>query len=238
MPTEFASDGVDFEDLFDPDIVGNGPQATWLENNGVPLRYAALSYGTKRADVGYDDGGVDASNLWAQKGSAVYLPTIITASSLSSTGLARSASIQIHIKTNGTIVVVANGTKTTGAGTTNYAPTAAGASSAFDFRIRGRFLGIRNVSSSATATGKGGISYNAGLPPSGSAANFDSGWIATADDATAFLAISCSSPSNTGGSSIDIQAGTPMVVEVRRKSDGVIAFTSSTQVQCTSDSQS
>jgi hypothetical protein len=72
MPTEFVSDGVDFDDLFDPDIMGNGPPATWLENNGVPLRYAALSYGTKRADVGYDDAGVDVSNLWAAKGTAVY----------------------------------------------------------------------------------------------------------------------------------------------------------------------
>lgn len=73
MAKGFTSDGVDFDDLFDPDVMGDGPAAVWLENNDVPLRYAALAYGTKRADVGYDDNGVDVSNLWAAKGTAVHI---------------------------------------------------------------------------------------------------------------------------------------------------------------------
>jgi len=72
MAKGFLSDGVDFDDLFDPDVVGDGPSATWLTSDGVALRYARLQYGQKRADVGFYDNGVDVSNLWAAKGTAVY----------------------------------------------------------------------------------------------------------------------------------------------------------------------
>lgn len=72
MANKFRRTGVDFDDLFDPDVMGNGPTAPGCRVNGVPLRYAHISYGTKRADVGYRENGVDVSNKWAQKGSAVY----------------------------------------------------------------------------------------------------------------------------------------------------------------------
>lgn len=72
MAKGYRSGGVDFDDLFDPDVVGDGPSVPNARSGGVPLRYAALAYGTKRADVGYRQGGVDVSNLWAQRGSAVY----------------------------------------------------------------------------------------------------------------------------------------------------------------------
>ncbi len=230
MPTEFASDNVDFDDLFDPDIVGNGPQATWLENNGVPLRYAALSYGTKRADVGYDDAGVDVSNLWAAKGTAVYFPNHIRATSISSTGIARSASMRIAIRTNGTIVVAGNGTNTNGFGTTTY-----GASSAtFDFRISGSVYGIRNSAAAVpTITGKGGVNFSGTTPP-GTNSTFDTGWQAAADDENNFLIFSTSTPSNGGLSELSGN----LTIQIRRKSDAVVVQTMAANYDVSSDSQS
>lgn len=74
MAKGITSGGVDFDDLFDPDVVGDGPSTPWLTSGGVALRYAALAYGTKRADVGYrNSAGVDVTNLWAAKGTAVYV---------------------------------------------------------------------------------------------------------------------------------------------------------------------
>lgn len=72
MPVGYRQAGVDFDDLFDPDVRGDGPTAAGLRNGGTPLKYAALAYGSKRADVGYRQAGVDVSNLWAAKGTAQY----------------------------------------------------------------------------------------------------------------------------------------------------------------------
>ena len=66
------SKGVAFADLFDPDIVGDGPTAPGYMVSGVPLKFAAIKYGSKRADVGYAEAGVDVSNKWAAKGTAQY----------------------------------------------------------------------------------------------------------------------------------------------------------------------
>jgi len=75
VPSGFRDEnGVDFDDLFDQDVIGDGPAVDWLRReDGSWLRYAALKYGQKRADVGFRrDDGVDASNFWAAKGTAVY----------------------------------------------------------------------------------------------------------------------------------------------------------------------
>ena len=68
----YKSKGVDFDNLFDPDVVGDGPVAADYKQGGAPIKYAALKYGTKRADVGYKQADVDVSNLWAAKGTASY----------------------------------------------------------------------------------------------------------------------------------------------------------------------
>lgn len=73
MASGYRSGGVDFDDLFDPDVMGDGPSAAGLRSGGTPLKYAALAYGSKRADVGYRQGGSDVSNLWAAKGTAQYV---------------------------------------------------------------------------------------------------------------------------------------------------------------------
>lgn len=242
MPANYKQAGTDFDSLFDPYVQGTKPAATGYKVEGVDLsdRYAPISFGTKRADVGFKVGGSDVSNLWAGYGTAVYFPTTIEATSQSLVGAAASASVGIAIKTNGTIVVSLTGTTSeAGEGTYNYVPTASGASASYDFRVRGTVAGSRGSGASGTLTGKGGVSYSAATG-SGSTAAFDTGWITTADDSSNFLTLSCSSPANVGSAQLDIGgvAGSNMIIEVRRKSDSVVIFSSSTAVQCISDSQS
>lgn len=74
--SDYKSNGVDFDDLFDPDVQGDGPTAPTFKNRGTPLRYADIKYGSKRADVGYADAAGDLSNKWAAKGTAVYAHVI------------------------------------------------------------------------------------------------------------------------------------------------------------------
>lgn len=73
MPSGIKSADVDFDDLFDPDIVGDGPVANGLAQNGTALRYANVIYGARRADVGIKDAGTDVAAKWATKGTAVYV---------------------------------------------------------------------------------------------------------------------------------------------------------------------
>lgn len=73
MPVKYRSASKDFDDLFDPDVIGDGPSAAAMRSGGKALKYAALKYGTKRANVGYRAGGSDVSNLWAAKGTAQYV---------------------------------------------------------------------------------------------------------------------------------------------------------------------
>lgn len=72
MAKGIRSGTVDFDDLFDPDVIGDGPSVPNLRSGGAPLRYAALKYGQKRADVGYRQDSVDVANFWAARGTAVY----------------------------------------------------------------------------------------------------------------------------------------------------------------------
>lgn len=72
MGTSYKTAGVDLDDQFDPDIIGDGPTAPGYKQGGTPLKYAAIKYGSKGPDCGYAQAGVDVSNLWAAKGTAVY----------------------------------------------------------------------------------------------------------------------------------------------------------------------
>lgn len=70
--------GLTPEDVYDPDVVGDGPDAAingigYRNAAGVLLRFAALKYGTAAANHGYRlSDGRDFSALWAAKGTAVY----------------------------------------------------------------------------------------------------------------------------------------------------------------------
>lgn len=68
--TGFRS-GADFADLFDPDVIGDGPTA-WNYRSGGAVRFAHIQYGQQRADTGYRIDGVDVARLWAAKGTAAY----------------------------------------------------------------------------------------------------------------------------------------------------------------------
>lgn len=109
-------DGADFDDLFDPDVVGDGPSAPALTVDGVALKYAALAYGTKLADIGIHQDHVDVTNLWAAKGTAVYaLPfhgkgyARSAAASSGQTGTI-SASLGLVMMNDGTYSISGSGT--------------------------------------------------------------------------------------------------------------------------------
>lgn len=105
------SKGIAFENLFDPDVIGDGPTAPGYMVNGVPLRFAALKYGTKRANVGYAENGVDVSNKWAAIGTAAYSLAFdgraytANASSLTGSGSVR-ASLALNVRADGTWDIV------------------------------------------------------------------------------------------------------------------------------------
>ena len=106
MPSGFKSAGIDFDDLFDPDIKGDGPYASGLTSAGAGVKYAALVYGAKRPDVGIQSAGADVSNLWAAKGTASYESTVypvFSSVSVASDGAsgAQTASFTIRLKPNG-----------------------------------------------------------------------------------------------------------------------------------------
>lgn len=226
---------VDFDDLFDPYVQGTKPAATGFQtSDGTDLRerYAPIAFGTKGPNVGFQTAaGVDVSNLWAAAGTAVYFPASLLALSNSSAGLARTATLTIAVRTNGNVVVDANGTSAeSGSGSYQYGASSA----AYDFRISGNVIGDRNAgAASGTLTGKGGVSFTA-APTPGNSASFDTGWQASADDANDFLSFTCDSPPNAGAAYLNGD----MTIRVRRKSDGVVVSTWNSTFEVSSDSQS
>jgi hypothetical protein len=72
------SAGQNPEDVYDADVVGDGPVAAisnigYRNAAGVLLKFAALKYGTAAANHGYRlADGRDFSALWCKKGTAVY----------------------------------------------------------------------------------------------------------------------------------------------------------------------
>lgn len=70
--------GADWEDLFEPEVGGNGVgDPKFRRSNGSIIRFAKRSLGTAVANVeaGRTDGQGDAATLWAKKGSVAYLNT-------------------------------------------------------------------------------------------------------------------------------------------------------------------
>lgn len=68
------SAGTDTDNLFDPDVIGDGPSATgYKKSDGTLLKYAAAKYGTVGPNTGYRlSNGADTATLWAAKGTASY----------------------------------------------------------------------------------------------------------------------------------------------------------------------
>lgn len=100
--------GQDFDDLFDPDVIGDGYTATFLRRaDGTPLRYASASYGSVRADVGARDAtGVDVARRWAAKGTAVYALPINGGTYSANNQTRGGAYVRFQIFANGTYQVL------------------------------------------------------------------------------------------------------------------------------------
>lgn len=115
MDGPFFKLAVPWQQLFDPDVVGDGPQAVAFTDDGVPMRFAHVQYGTRRPDIGYTVriGGVsvDVAALWAAKGTAAYVsgnggfPDLIEDITQAIVAPV-SASIALQINRNGTTVAV------------------------------------------------------------------------------------------------------------------------------------
>lgn len=108
MASGYRRDGFDFDDLFDADVMGDGPTTPNARSGGAPLRYAHIQYGSKRADVGYRQGGVDVSNLWAAKGTASYvsdggLPSELRRTVVAPPGQTANATVSFSFNRDGTV---------------------------------------------------------------------------------------------------------------------------------------
>jgi hypothetical protein len=106
------SAGVDFDDLYDPDVVGDGYTATFLRrSDGTPLRYASASYGTPGDAIGFrDQAGADVGTRWARKGTANYWSVV----NMSAHGYDHSTTSGVAVLGNAQFRIVfhANGTLT------------------------------------------------------------------------------------------------------------------------------
>ncbi|HEV2678912.1 MAG TPA: hypothetical protein VGV14_00275 [Rhodanobacter sp.] len=96
------------EDVYDPDIVGDGPTASisgigYRNAAGVLLKFAALSYGTAAPNHGYRlSDGRDFSALWAKKGTAVYTLPINGKAYTENSQTRGQAYVQFNILADGT----------------------------------------------------------------------------------------------------------------------------------------
>jgi hypothetical protein len=105
------SAGQNPEDVYDPDVIGDGPVAAisnigYRTSAGVLLKFAALSYGSAAANHGYRlSDGRDFSALWAKKGTAVYTLPINGQTYTRGTGRG-SATLDFNVKSNGTYSIV------------------------------------------------------------------------------------------------------------------------------------
>jgi hypothetical protein len=110
----YRTNGIDFDDIFDPDVIGDGPTAG-LSVNGVPIKYAHIQYGSKHADVIYTYAGSDVTNRWAAKGTAVYALPINNGQYTANSQTRGTARIRFALLADGTYQV----RRTTGADATS-----------------------------------------------------------------------------------------------------------------------
>ena len=124
--------GVPLHELFDPDIVGDGPAAPGFREGGVPLKFASITYGTKGPDVKKRSGGADISNLWAAAGTAVYVNLDTFDELIESIQEGSSAPVTAYAG----FTFNRNGTFTTTMGSSgSWGPSAVDTGDAYDLRI-------------------------------------------------------------------------------------------------------
>lgn len=104
--------GLNPEDVYDPDVIGDGPTAQiggigYRVAGGVLLKFAKLSYGTAAPNHGCRlADGRDFSALWAKKGTAVYTLPINGGSYTASRNTRGDAKLVFNMKNDGTYSVV------------------------------------------------------------------------------------------------------------------------------------
>lgn len=102
--------GVDTDDLYDADVVGDGPVASFMRrSDGSVLRYAAARYGTPGDALGFRDAdGSDMGPKWARKGTATYTIAGLNGRTFSAQQTALTSQSQVSASV--TIAINANGT--------------------------------------------------------------------------------------------------------------------------------
>lgn len=106
--------GSDFDDLFDPDVVGDGPTAANFKlSDGSLLKYADVKYGSAGPNVSFKlANGADVATLWAKKGSASYVSPpagTFVAKSFGTQGPAMDSNVTVNIHSDGTFTVTTAG---------------------------------------------------------------------------------------------------------------------------------
>lgn len=212
------TDGTDFDDLFDPYVMGTKPANTGFRTaDGVDLahRYAPIEFGTKRADVGYRiTSGADVSNLWAAKGTSAYaLPIdgqIFRISNVVPPGQQGSASCRFRLTDTGEYRVIR--TRTHGATIPDVVGSFVPAGSvAADFRVR----------YTITHTGGSATGQIANTAPSFSA-------IGATTDVT--VSVGPSGPSSGTRTSFET-----VIIEIQRVSTGAIVSTTTIYFETETD---
>lgn len=199
------SKNIEFVDLFDTDVVGDGPSADGYRKADVAYRFAALAYGIKRADIGYAVNGVDASNLWAAKGTAVYVSSSAIPESL----------IDYQVNSSGPVTATASFNYLRN-GTTNYFPavSSSGTWKTPPGATVGDDCDIRFTQMSGNAAGTLTATLNTWLQ------------LNTMRDAT--LAVT----KTTSGS---VTAHRTLKIEIRRRSDALVLATQTVYMQAEAD---
>lgn len=102
--------GVDTDSLYDADVVGDGPVATFLRrSDGTPLRYAAARYGTPGDPLGFrGPDGSDMGPKWCKKGTATYTIGGLNGRTFSAQQTALTSQAQVAASV--TLAINANGT--------------------------------------------------------------------------------------------------------------------------------
>lgn len=102
--------GVDTDDAFDTDVIGDGPVAGFMRrSNGSGAHYAAARYGTAGDVIAYRD--ADSSDMgpkWTRKGTATYTIAGLNGRTFSAQQTALTSQSQVSASV--TVAINANGT--------------------------------------------------------------------------------------------------------------------------------
>jgi len=204
----FRFGSTHFDDLFDPDIVGDGPVAEGLKVGASAVRYAKLSYGSKRANVGISVPGVgDVSNLWAAKGTAVYSIPGLGGKQLSA--IDQALTNQPNVSASASVTINHLGQWSVGASTSLGAGVSVPAPTSGVWPPAGTSVGDHEVQFVVTSSGEGTLTN--GAPSYASC--------------TSSRSVTLSLPSRSANNGIERIASAAITIRLRRISTGQVTNT-------------